>query len=211
MRFHKISDTELRCQIPIEEIKKEGLDLNDILKRDERAYHFLQQVIQKGEEETGFENNGPMSVEGTVVDNALELVFRSLTEDDIETFKRKFEANRFDNVVRSIESKPVLPVNLDDSTPWLEPISIVFDTVSEAISFARKIKIDSASVCLYKYKDLYVLRYDFTGCTRAEAGRLCQLANEFSNSAFYGRNRSAFMTAEHGRLLTSDLMSFIEN
>ena len=83
MRFDKISDTELRCHIPIEEIKKEGLEPNDLLRRDERAYNFLQDVIRRGEEETGFENNGPMSVEGTVLNNSLELVFRVLKEEDI--------------------------------------------------------------------------------------------------------------------------------
>ena len=208
MRFHKISDRELRCQIPIEEIKKEGLELNDILKRDERAYNFLQHVIQKGEEETGFENNGPMSVEGTVVDNALELVFRVLSEEDVENFKRNFEANRFDRTF-NIESKPVLPISLDENSPWIEPIAVLFDDISSAFAFARRIDIKGSVVCLYKYMDQYVLRYDFIGCTKAEAGRLCQLANEFSRKALFGQSHSAMVTTEHGKLITSDFMGFL--
>ncbi|MBR4183833.1 MAG: adaptor protein MecA [Lachnospiraceae bacterium] len=209
MRFHKISDRELRCQIPMEEIKKEGLELNDILKRDERAYNFLQYVMQKAEEETGFENNGPMSVEGTVVNNALELVFRALTEEEIEKFKHKFNADSIDRPI-TLESKPVLPISLAEDAPWIEPITIVFNDIHSVFEFARRISIKGACVCLYSYRDQYVLRYDFIGCSKAEAGRLCQLANEFSCKAFYGHRDSALMTTEHGKILTADFMAFVE-
>ncbi len=106
-------------------------------------------------------------------------------------------------------SKPVLPVSLNDVAPWIEPIAIVFDDLSTVYDFARRINIKNASVCLYQYKDQYVLRYDFIGCSKADAGRLCQLANEFSCRAFFGDKHTAMITIEHGRILTADFMSFV--
>ena len=208
MRFDKISDTELRCHIPIEEIKKEGLEPNDLLRRDERAYNFLQDVIRRGEEETGFENNGPMSVEGTVLNNSLELVFRVLKEEDIEKFKKQFDHEQIEHAF-SKRAKPVLPISLSDKAPWIEPIALVFDDLFTAYSFARRIDIKDSVVCLYKYREQYVLRYDFIGCSKEDAGRLCQLANEFACRAFFGTRDCALMTTEHGELLSSNFTAFV--
>ena len=220
MRFDKISDTELRCRIPIEEIRKEGLEPNDLLKRDEKAYNFLQDVIRRGEEETGFENNGPMSVQGTVTNNSLELIFRVLREEDVEAFRQQLDRERMEYLC-DMRSKPVLPPQAEDTSTWLEPITVIFNDIADVYSFARRLNINGSTASLYTYRDKYVLRYDFDECgktpagdicqivTRSDAGRLCQLANEFSCQAVYGQKNAAFITTEHGRLITKNFMIFV--
>ena len=82
MNFRKVSDRELRCSVSVEEIRAKGLEVSDLLKRSEKTYEFFEYLVQEGQEETGFEKSGPMSVEGIFLNGTLELIFRSVDEDE---------------------------------------------------------------------------------------------------------------------------------
>ena len=89
MIFRKISDRELRCSVSVEEIRANGLEVSDLLKRSDKTYEFFEYLVQEGQEETGFEKNGPMSVEGIFLNGTLELIFRSVDEDEADEWEER--------------------------------------------------------------------------------------------------------------------------
>ena len=199
MNFRKVSDRELRCSVSVEEIRAKGLEVSDLLKRSEKTYEFFEYLVQEGQEETGFEKSGPMSVEGIFLNGTLELIFRSVDEDEAgEWEERENEEEYYEAPM------PSLPDIDPENGEVLKLVQVRFASAGllyrfcQLLTFAEKVPSS-----LYQADGSYVLILDLDNCTRSEIGAFCMLANEYGAQSTYG-DLQASQVMEHGRHVCDD-------
>ena len=199
MNFRKVSDRELRCSVSVEEIRANGLEVSDLLKRSDKTYEFFEYLVQEGQEETGFEKNGPMSVEGIFLNGTLELIFRSVDEDEADELE---EREGLDEAFE--ELTPSLPDIDPESGEVLKLVQVRFASAGSLYRFCQLLtfagKVPSS---LYQADGDYVLILDLDDCTRSEIGAFCMLANEYGNESAYG-DLQASQVMEHGKHICDD-------
>ena len=146
MNFRKVSDRELRCSVSVEEIRANGLEVSDLLKRSDKTYEFFEYLVQEGQEETGFEKNGPMSVEGIFLNGTLELIFRSVDEDEADELE---EREGLDEAFE--ELTPSLPDIDPDNGEVLKLVQVRFASAGQLYQFCQLLtfaeKIPSHRLC----------------------------------------------------------------
>jgi negative regulator of genetic competence, sporulation and motility len=195
MDFRKISDHELRCVVSVEEIRANGLEVSDLLKRSDKTYEFFEYLVAEGQEETGFEKNGPMSVEGVYANGSLELIFRSM-----EGFAEDVEEEDIDDL------EPDLPDLNFNRQEVLKLLQVRFTEINRLCAFCRLFPfVEHIPSALYEMKKGYALVLNLDDCTREEIGTFCMLANEYGTSSVYG-DLQASQVMEHGRFICDDAL-----
>lgn len=199
MIFRKVSDRELRCSVSVEEIQANGLEVSDLLKRSDKTYEFFEYLVQEGQEETGFEKSGPMSVEGIFLNGTLELIFRSVDEEEVDRWE---EFEREDEVYE--EPVPSLPDIDPESGEILKLMQVRFASAGLLYQFCQLLPFaEKVPSSLYQADGVYVLILDLDDCTRTEIGAFCMLANEYGTESVYG-DLQASQVMEHGRHVCDD-------
>lgn len=199
MNFRKVSDRELRCSVSVEEIRANGLEVSDLLKRSDKTYEFFEYLVQEGQEETGFEKSGPMSVEGIFLNGTLELIFRSVDEDELEEWEEREREEEFYE-----EPVPSLPDIDPDNGEALKLIQVRFASAGLLYRFCQLLTFaDRVPSSLYQMEGDYVLVLDLDDCTKAQIGAFCMLANEYGTQSIYG-DLQASQVMEHGRHICDD-------
>jgi negative regulator of genetic competence, sporulation and motility len=195
MDFRKISDHELRCVVSVEEIRANGLEVSDLLKRSDKTYEFFEYLVAEGQEETGFEKNGPMSVEGVYANGSLELIFRSM-----EGFAEDIEEEDIDDL------EPDLPDLNFNRQEVLKLLQVRFMEIKRLCAFCKLFPfVEHIPSALYELKKGYALVLNLDDCTREEIGTFCMLANEYGTSSVYG-DLQASQVMEHGRFICDDAL-----
>ena len=199
MNFCKVSDRELRCSVSVEEIRAKGLEVSDLLKRSEKTYEFFEYLVQEGQEETGFEKSGPMSVEGIFLNGTLELIFRSVDEDEAgEWEERENEEEYYEAPM------PSLPDIDPENGEVLKLVQVRFASAGLLYRFCQLLPFaEKVPSSLYQADGSYVLILDLDNCTRSESGAFCMLANEYGAQSTYG-DLQASQVMEHGRHVCDD-------
>lgn len=199
MNFRKVSDRELRCSVSVEEIRANGLEVSDLLKRSDKTYEFFEYLVQEGQEETGFEKNGPMSVEGVFLNGTLELIFRSVDEDELDEWEEREREDEFYE-----EPVPSLPDIDPDNGEALKLIQVRFASAGLLYRFCQLLTFaEQVPSSLYQMEGDYVLVLDLDDCTKAQIGAFCMLANEYGTQSVYG-DLQASQVMEHGRHICDD-------
>ena len=204
MTFRKVSDRELRCSVSVEEIRAKGLEVSDLLKRSEKTYEFFEYLVQEGQEETGFEKSGPMSVEGIFLNGTLELIFRSVDEDEAgEWEERENEEEYYEAPM------PSLPDIDPENGEVLKLVQVRFASAGLLYRFCQLLPFaEKVPSSLYQADGSYVLILDLDNCTRSEIGAFCMLANEYGAQSTYG-DLQASQVMEHGRHVCDDAVYHI--
>lgn len=204
MNFRKVSDRELRCSVSVEEIRAKGLEVSDLLKRSEKTYEFFEYLVQEGQEETGFEKSGPMSVEGIFLNGTLELIFRSVDEDEAgEWEERENEEEYYEALM------PSLPDIDPENGEVLKLVQVRFASAGLLYRFCQLLPFaEKVPSSLYQADGSYVLILDLDNCTRSEIGAFCMLANEYGAQSTYG-DLQASQVMEHGRHVCDDAVYHI--
>lgn len=204
MNFRKVSDRELRCSVSVEEIRAKGLEVSDLLKRSEKTYEFFEYLVQEGQEETGFEKSGPMSVEGIFLNGTLELIFRSVDEDEAgEWEERENEEEYYEAPM------PSLPDIEPENGEVLKLVQVRFASAGLLYRFCQLLPFaEKVPSSLYQADGSYVLILDLDNCTRSEIGAFCMLANEYGAQSTYG-DLQASQVMEHGRHVCDDAVYHI--
>ena len=198
MNFRKVSDRELRCSVSVEEIRAKGLEVSDLLKRSEKTYEFFEYLVQEGQEETGFEKSGPMSVEGIFLNGTLELIFRSVDEEEAGDWEEREEEADLDALM------PSLPDIDPESGEVLKLVQVRFASSGLLYQFCQLLPFaEKVPSSLYQADGEYVLILDLDDCTRTEIGAFCMLANEYGTQSAYG-DLQASQVMEHGRHICDD-------
>ena len=204
MNFRKVSDRELRCSVSVEEIRAKGLEVSDLLKRSEKTYEFFEYLVQEGQEETGVEKSGPMSVEGIFLNGTLELIFRSVDEDEAgEWEERENEEEYYEAPM------PSLPDIDPENGEVLKLVQVRFASAGLLYRFCQLLPFaEKVPSSLYQADGSYVLILDLDNCTRSEIGAFCMLANEYGAQSTYG-DLQASQVMEHGRHVCDDAVYHI--
>lgn len=203
MNFRKVSEHELHCSVSVEEIHENGLEVSDLLKRSDKTYEFFEYLVQEGREETGFEKEGPMSVEGVFINGNLELIFRAVNEDDDEEQWEEHEA-----VSAAGQLPPLTELDPEQEVP-LKLLLVQFDSMRQLYDFCRQVPFaEQIPSLLYQMDHRYWLVVEMDECTRQEIGTFCMLINEYASGGVYG-DLQASRVMEHGRLLCEDALSEI--
>ena len=204
MNFRKVSDRELRCSVSVEEIRAKGLEVSDLLKRSEKTYEFFEYLVQEGQEETGFEKSGPMSVEGIFLNGTLELIFRSVDEDEAgEWEERENEEEYYEAPM------PSLPDIDPENGEVLKLVQVRFASAGLLYRFCQLLPFaEKVPSSLYQADGSYVLILDLDNCTRSEIGAFCMLANEYGAQSTYS-DLQASQVMEHGRHVCDDAVYHI--
>ena len=204
MNFRKVSDRELRCSVSVEEIRAKGLEVSDLLKRSEKTYEFFEYLVQEGQEETGFEKSGPMSVEGIFLNGTLELIFRSVDEDEAgEWEERENEEEYYEAPM------PSLPDIEPENGEVLKLVQVRFASAGLLYRFCQLLPFaEKVPSSLYQADGSYVLILDLDNCTRSEIGAFCMLANKYGAQSTYG-DLQASQVMEHGRHVCDDAVYHI--
>jgi negative regulator of genetic competence, sporulation and motility len=196
MDFRKISDHELRCVVSVEEIRANGLEVSDLLKRSDKTYEFFEYLVAEGQEETGFEKTGPMSVEGVYANGSLELIFRSMEGFDGDVLDADVDA----------DLEPDLPDLNFDRQEILKLLQVRFTELDRLCAFCRLFPyMEHVPSALYQMAKGYALVLNLDDCTKEEIGTFCMLANEYGSSSVYG-DLQASQVMEHGRFICDDAL-----
>ena len=77
MRFKRISTDTVRCIVTQDELKENGLEMDDFLSNNGRTEEFLRKMITLAEQEVGFKvQGGPLTIQVAVLpENKLALTF----------------------------------------------------------------------------------------------------------------------------------------
>ena len=77
MRFKRISTDTVRCIVTQDELKANGLEMDDFMSNDGRTEDFLRKMIALAEQEVGFKvQGGPLTIQVAVLpENKLALTF----------------------------------------------------------------------------------------------------------------------------------------
>ncbi len=197
MNFRKVSENELRCSVSVEEIRANGLEVSDLLKRSDKTYEFFEYLVHEGQEETGFEKSGPMSVEGIFLNGNLELIFRSVDESELEEWEEREEEYES-------EPLPTLPDLDAENGEVLKLVQVRFPSAGQLYRFCQLITFtEKVPSSLYLHNGKYVLVMDLDDCERSEIGAFCMLANEYGLESAYG-DLQASQVMEHGRHICDD-------
>lgn len=83
MKFRRINDTTIRCIVSKEDMQAYGLALEDFFKNKSKVHEFLHEVVEKAEEEVGYEpREGMLSMQIIPISpNSIAITF-SESEDD---------------------------------------------------------------------------------------------------------------------------------
>lgn len=204
MNFRKVSDRELRCSVSVEEIRAKGLEVSDLLKRSEKTYEFFEYLVQEGQEETGFEKSGPMSVEGIFLNGTLELIFRSVDEDEAGGWEERENEEEYYEA-----PMPSLPDIDPENGEVLKLVQVRFASAGLLYRFCQLLPFaEKVPSSLYQADGSYVLILDLDNCTRSEIGAFCMLANEYGAQSTYG-DLQASQVMEHGRHVCDDAVYHI--
>lgn len=199
MIFRKVSENELRCSVSVEEIRANGLEVSDLLKRSDKTYEFFEYLVQEGQEETGFEKSGPMSVEGIFLNGNLELIFRAVDESELEGWEEREVQEEYEP-----EPLPTLPDIDSENGEMLKLIQVRFPSAGQLYRFCQLLPFtEKVPSSLYQHDGKYVLVMDLDDCERSEIGAFCMLANEYGLESAYG-DLQASQVMEHGRHICDD-------
>lgn len=77
MRFKRVSTDTVRCIVTQDELKENGLEMDDFLSNNGRTEEFLRKMIEQAEQEVGFKvQGGPLTIQVAVLpENKLALTF----------------------------------------------------------------------------------------------------------------------------------------
>lgn len=83
MKFRRINDTTIRCIVSKEDMQEYGLALEDFFKNKGKVHEFLHEVVEKAEEEVGYEpRDGMLSMQIMPISpNSIAITF-SESDDD---------------------------------------------------------------------------------------------------------------------------------
>ncbi len=199
MIFRKISDKELRCRLSGEEIRAQGLKVTDLLVRSDKTLEFFEYLVQEAREETGFEKTGPMSVEGVLFQDNLELIFRNIDEESLsEAIDSDFPEISMPKLQDALE-------DIDESSDGVvQLMQVSFESFDSLLSFCSRISFPGLlHTMLYREENGYILLIDLDECNKQQLGALCMLVNEYAHSCTYGDLQASWLL-EHGDPICED-------
>lgn len=216
MRFKRISTDTVRCIITQDELKENGLDMDDFLSNNGRTEEFLRKMIEQAEQEVGFKvQGGPLTIQVAVLpENKLALTF---SEKQAGNLMELLEGLRsaMSNLSQAVHEKTKESEN--DSTgaqnsdhTKKELFLLEFADLKSLQAFCKGIA-DDIEEQLQMNSELYLLEDENVYCLILKRGgmdekQICRIMSasiEFLDAVSVQEGQVAYIR-EHGKAILTD-------
>lgn len=169
MKFEKLTDNKIRIILESEELSKNNIELNDILKNTMKSQKFLLDILNRAEQEVGFY---------TKDSKILIEAFTSI--DEVFVFTITKLSNKKSIPYLKIQKKAFTPIH---TSPIYSFISFEeFCSLCNAL-YKSHININNIAkkVCLYCYKNKYYLVFTSINLNYNNLKKFFSVLSEFAN------------------------------
>ena len=220
MKLYRVNNDSLRCILSTEDLEKYNIKLQDFVTQSSAATHFIRTLMQKAEEEIGFQStHGMISLKVMEMpDHDLCLTITETPEDD---FRGKLvkgisdllssigstDDSELKNLMDRFGADPdnfSLDADSDDFEYWDEVV-IKFTDIDDAIEYASRVKYGRPIISeLYRLEDGKFALAVHQGRMASESfDRVVSLASEFCTSIEEYRYDGAVLK-EHGEVIIKE-------
>lgn len=205
MRFKRISTDTVRCIITQDELKANGLEVNDFLSNNGRTEEFLRKMIALAEQEVGFKvQGGPLTIQVAVLpENKLALTF---SERQSGNFMELLEGlrsamNNLSEAVNDKKKAAETPVELPQKDLYLVEFENLEDLQAFCVGLAENIEeqmqMDS-ELYLLEDEDVYCLILQRGKMDEKQVCRIMSASIEFMDAVSANGGQVAYIR-EHGK------------
>lgn len=205
MRFKRISTDTVRCIITQDELKANGLEVNDFLSNNGTTEEFLRKMIALAEQEVGFKvQGGPLTIQVAVLpENKLALTF---SERQSGNFMELLEGlrsamNNLSEAVNDKKKAAETPVELPQKDLYLVEFENLEDLQAFCVGLAENIEeqmqMDS-ELYLLEDEDVYCLILQRGKMDEKQVCRIMSASIEFMDAVSANGGQVAYIR-EHGK------------
>ena len=209
MKYKKINDATVQCIVSADDMSEYGLTLSDIFERNERGEEFLRDIIERAQEEVGYQiNNGNIAMQITPLkDNGLVVTF---TDEGPAAFKEMLQnlkevLQEFSAELAGQEERERSRVAAQKAGEYDENRRMfVFASMHETMQYAATIpNTYSVKSHLYKEGGDYYLVLEKNRLSYKAFNWISAQAVEFGNLIAVSEERMQYLE-EHGECLIMD-------
>lgn len=212
MRFKRISTDTVRCIVTLEELKENGLEMNDFLSNNAKTEEFLRKIIEQAEAEVGFKvQGGPLTIQVAVLpENKLALTFSEKQTGNLMEFLEGLRA-AMTNLKQAVSEKTEEPAEkMPDDKEQHEEFLLEFDDLDSLVEFCKGLPLDVEEQFRMD-SELYLLEDENVYCLILKRGKMddkqvCRIMSasiEFMDSLSVESSQVAYIR-EHGRCVLKE-------
>ena len=212
MRFKRISTDTVRCIVTQDELKENGLEMDDFLSNNGRTEEFLRKMIALAEQEVGFKvQGGPLTIQVAVLpENKLALTF---SEKQAGSFMEILESLRsaMSSLSSAVNDKTKEKVSKEPVTIAKKNLYLLeFSDLDSLQAFCAGLA-DDIEEQLQMNSELYLLEDENVYCLILRRGEMdekqvCQIMSasiEFMDAVSAHEGQVAYIR-EHGKIVLTD-------
>lgn len=212
MRFKRISTDTVRCIVTQDELKENGLEMDDFLSNDGRTEEFLRKMIALAEQEVGFKvQGGPLTIQVAVLpQNKLALTFSEKQAGNIMEFLEGLRS-AMSNLSNAFQDKKNEETNHVPVTGRRKNMYLLeFAELNSLQAFCGRLPYDIEEQ-LQMDSELYRLEEDDSYCLILRRGKMdekqvCQVMSasiEFLDAVSAHEGQVAYIR-EHGKCILKE-------
>ena len=212
MRFKRISTDTVRCIVTQDELKENGLEMDDFLSNNGRTEEFLRKMIALAEQEVGFKvQGGPLTIQVAVLpENKLALTF---SEKQVGNLMEILESLRsaMSNLSNAVNDKTKEKVSKEPVTIAKKNLYLLeFSDLDSLQAFCAGLA-DDIEEQLQMNSELYLLEDEEVYCLILQRGdmdekQVCRIMSasiEFMDAVSANEGQVAYIR-EHGKCILPD-------
>lgn len=212
MRFKRISTDTVRCIVTQDELKENGLEMDDFLSNNGRTEEFLRKMIALAEQEVGFKvQGGPLTIQVAVLpENKLALTF---SEKQVGNLMEILESLRsaMSNLSNAVNDKTKEKVSKEPVTIAKKNLYLLEFTDLDSLQAFCAGLADDIEEQLQMNSELYLLEDENVYCLILRRGemdekQICRIMSasiEFMDAVSAHEGQVAYIR-EHGKIVLTD-------
>ena len=212
MRFKRISTDTVRCIVTQDELKENGLEMDDFLSNNGRTEEFLRKMIALAEQEVGFKvQGGPLTIQVAVLpENKLALTF---SEKQVGNLMEILESLRsaMSSLSNAVNDKTKEKVSKEPVTAEKKDLYLLEFTDLDSLQAFCAGLADDIEEQLQMNSELYLLEDENVYCLILRRGEMdekqvCQIMSasiEFMDAVSAHEGQVAYIR-EHGKIVLTD-------
>ena len=214
MRFKRVSTDTVRCIVTQDELKENGLEMDDFLSNNGRTEEFLRKMIALAEQEVGFKvQGGPLTIQVAVLpENKLALTFSERQTGNLMELLEGLRSamsnlsNAVNEKKKENEKTGAAPETADKRDVYLLEFSDLKSLQAFCAGVAENIEEQ-----LQMNSELYLLEDENIYCLILRRGEMdekqvCQIMSasiEFMDAVSAHEGQVAYIR-EHGKIVLTD-------
>lgn len=142
MKFSKIDDATVRCVLSEEDMKEQGIEIEDFFKNKDKTQKFLEAIVEQAREEVGYEaESGMLAMQVMPLpENGLSIVFSENSEGSIKNMIQGMKdavEDAAEEIQSTTQDKAKVKPNVNSKKPQIR--SYCFKSLWDVESFCGDI------------------------------------------------------------------------